>query len=122
VLGLAGELGVIAPGYRADIALINTRGLEWRPRGDVFSHLVMYETGANVRDVIVAGTPVLRDGRAVAVNEEDLLAEAEALLRTEAPANAPHQAQTAAERPAFAALIEAALREPTAAERFVRLI
>ena len=121
VLGLQGELGAIAPGYRADIALIDTRGLEWRPRGDVFSHLVMYETGANVRDVIVAGQPVLRDGRAVAVNEEDLLAEAESLLRAEAPANAPFQAQAAAERPAFAALIEAALREPAAAERFVRL-
>jgi hypothetical protein len=64
---------------------------------------------------------VLRNGRAVAVNEEDLLAEAEALLRAEAPANAPHQAQTAAERPAFATLIEAALLEPAAAERFVKL-
>ncbi len=121
VLGQEDELGRLAPGYRADIALIDTRGCDWRPRGDVFAHLVMYESGANVRHVLVNGALVMHDGRVQNVNQADLLAEAEELVRADTAANAQSIALAAHERPAFAALLSQALRQPLPEERFARL-
>ncbi len=121
VLGLEKELGAIAPGYRADLALIDTRGIEWRPRGDVYAHLVMSESGANVRDVIVAGKVVVRERRVVNVDEAALLAEAEELIRSDTAANAEWLAVVAEERPAFSALLENALQKPASVERHARL-
>ena len=121
VLGLAGELGAIAPGYRADLALIDTRGMEWRPRGDVYSHLVMSESGANVRDVVIAGQVVMRERRMVHVDEEALLAEAEELTLADTEANAQWLAVVAGERTAFSSLLEEALIKKTNIERHARL-
>ncbi|MEN3365697.1 MAG: hypothetical protein V7606_2971 [Burkholderiales bacterium] len=121
VIGQGDQLGVIQPGKRADIAIIDTRGLDWRPRGDVFSHLVMYENGSNVRDVIVAGEVVLKNGRTTRVDEAALVEEAEEIARAEHKANEPWYELTARERPAFSKLIESALTRPAAAERQAKL-
>lgn len=121
VLGLEGELGLLAPGYRADLALIDTRAIEWRPRGDPYSHLVMSESGANVRDVIIAGRPVMRERRMLHVDEEALLAEAEELMRADDQANAQWLEVVAGERGVFSEVVEGALRKDTLAERHAKL-
>jgi 5-methylthioadenosine/S-adenosylhomocysteine deaminase len=76
LLGLGGEAGVIEAGARADIALIDVTGAEWQPRGDLYNHLVLHESGANVRHVMVEGEIVVRDGRCVRVDEAAVLEEA----------------------------------------------
>lgn len=121
LMGRADDLGRIAPGYCADIVLIDTTGLDWQPRGDIFSHLVMYETGANVRDVIVAGNVVIRNGRATRLDEQALIAEAVAVAAADATANAQWLEIAAAERDAFALLIEGAFSQPLGIERHARL-
>jgi len=63
----------------------------------------------------------MHDGRVLNVNQADLLAEAEELVRADTAANAQSIALAARERPAFAALLSHALRQPLAEERFARL-
>jgi cytosine/adenosine deaminase-related metal-dependent hydrolase len=121
VIGLAGEVGAIEPGQRADLALIDVSGMTWRPRGDVYQHLVMYENGANVRTVMVEGELVVRDGRCVKVDESDLLEEAHAIALEAARANEPWLATVDSETHALKDLLLRALDRPVEANRFADL-
>jgi len=121
VIGLAGEAGVIEPGARADLAVVDVTGAAWRPRGDVYQHLVMYESGANVRTVLVEGEVVVRDGRCTRVNEAGLLEEAQAIATELASANEPWLAAAERESPLLMELLLRALERKTAANRFADL-
>lgn len=121
VIGQADTLGAVRPGAAADLAIIDLTRPAHRPRGDLWNHLVMYETGANVDTVLVGGEIVVRQGRCTRVNEADLLAEADELSARYQAANAEHLAVPAAERAAFQPLILEALRRPAPVDRFARL-
>jgi 5-methylthioadenosine/S-adenosylhomocysteine deaminase len=121
VMGLAGETGAIAPGMRADLALIDVTGPTWRPRGEVYSHLVQLETGANVRTVLVEGEVVVRDGRCVKVNEADVVEEAHALAAENALANEASLAATEQDMPHLMHLLLGALERPAERNRFADL-
>jgi cytosine/adenosine deaminase-related metal-dependent hydrolase len=121
VLGEPGMLGVIAVGAHADLAVIDLDKSTHRPLGDIWSHLVMYETGENVDTVLVGGEVVFRNGRCTRINEDDVLAEAEELAAADEAANAPLMAKARAERGAFQALILKALQQSIATNRFARL-
>jgi cytosine/adenosine deaminase-related metal-dependent hydrolase len=95
LMGLRDAAGVIAPGMRADLALIDITGPTWEPRGDVYNHLVMYENGANVRHVLVEGELVVCDGRCVRVEEAAVLEEAQAIGAEIARAHDPSLDQDA---------------------------
>jgi 5-methylthioadenosine/S-adenosylhomocysteine deaminase len=122
VLGAPGQLGVIRVGAHADLAIIDLTKPAYRPLGDIWNHLVMYETGASVHTVLVGGEIVLRDGQCTRVNEGDLLGEAEELARYDAAANREFLKMTGAERPAFQALITEVLQKSTPIDRFAHLI
>jgi 5-methylthioadenosine/S-adenosylhomocysteine deaminase len=121
VLGEPGALGVIHVGAHADLAIIDLSKPAYRPLGDIWNHLVMYETGENVDTVLVGGEIVYRNGRCSKVDEEELLAEAEELAAADRAANEPFLAKAHAERPVFQSLILDALRRQTSLERFARL-
>lgn len=121
VLGLQGALGEIRPGRRADLVVLDARGADYAPRGDLWSHLAMYETGANVETVLVEGEPVIEAKRHVRLDVPALLAEAAELAAADTRANAAHLAQAAAERSAMKALLEAALDAPLGIDRYARL-
>ena len=121
VLGEPGALGVIEVGARADLAIIDLSKPAYRPLGDIWNHLVMYETGEGVDTVLVGGEIVLRHGRCTKVNEDDLLAEAEELAVADQAANEPFLAKTRVERGVFQSLILKALQQSIAVERFARL-
>ena len=121
VIGLAGEAGVIAPGARADIALIDVTGSAWQPRGDVYSHLVMYESGANVRTVLVEGEVVVRDGRCVKVDEAAVLEEAQAIASELGQANDKSLAAVDQDSPHLMKLLLAALDRHVELNRFADL-
>jgi 5-methylthioadenosine/S-adenosylhomocysteine deaminase len=122
VLGEPGKLGVIRVGAHADLAVIDLTKPTYRPLGDIWNHLVMYETGASVDTVLVAGEIVVRNGRCTRLNEDDLMAEADDLSAHDHSANAASLAATRTERAAFQPLIHEALRRPTAVDRFAHLI
>ena len=121
VLGEAGTLGVIKVGAHADLVVIDLSKPAYRPLGDIWNHLVMYETGESVDTVLVGGEVVLRHGRCTRINEDDLLAEADELAAADHAANEPFLAKTRAERGVFQKLVLKALQQSIALERFAHL-
>lgn len=78
--GLAGEIGAIRVGARADLALYDRRTPTLLPTGDPLNLLVYADRGRSLRHLLVDGAWVLRDGRVRTVDEAALLAELAAAL------------------------------------------
>lgn len=74
-LGMAGQLGAIAPGYRADLVAYRTDGIHFTPLTDPVCQLVYAERGASIDSVFVAGRCVMRDGRLTTIDEPAILRE-----------------------------------------------
>lgn len=121
VLGEPDTLGVIREGARADLIVIDMSGQAYRPLGDIWTHLVMYETGAGVDTVIIDGRVVVRQGKVTWIDEAALLAEADRLAARAKAESAKSSAAGAAERTIFQPLILDLLKKPIAIDRFAHL-
>ena len=77
-LGMADELGSLVPGKKADIVIVKADTPNFTPLLDALGALVHCGQGANVRDVIVDGEAVVRDGRATHADETAIMADAQA--------------------------------------------
>ena len=62
------EVGVIAPGYKADIILIELNPLRYSQTGDFAKQLVYSETGSSVHTSIINGKVVMKDRKLVTIN------------------------------------------------------
>jgi guanine deaminase len=69
-LGLAEDIGAIAPGRKADLVLLRADSVFLRPLNHALNALVYAETGADVSTVLVGGRVVLDNGRVLTVDEE----------------------------------------------------
>jgi 5-methylthioadenosine/S-adenosylhomocysteine deaminase len=69
-------LGRIAPGYQADLILLDLDTLPFTPLNDLKRQLVYCESGGSVRLTMVAGQIVFENGRVTKVDEAALRAEA----------------------------------------------
>ena len=78
VLGLADDLGAIAPGRKADLVLLRADSVFLQPLADPLNALVYAETGASVETVLVGGRVVLEGGRVTTLDEERIYAQAHA--------------------------------------------
>lgn len=76
-LGWADEIGTVEVGRAADLAVVDATGTAYVPRHDPVAQLVYGETGANVRHTVIAGDVVMEDRVVAAVDERELLAEAQ---------------------------------------------
>lgn len=78
-LGLGDQLGAVEPGRLADLVVVDRSGVHVRPRHgtDPVSALVYAHRADDVRDVIVAGRPVVRDRRLLTGDVDAIAAEAE---------------------------------------------
>lgn len=66
---LATAVGRIAPGFKADLTLIDTVDPSWSPLNSAARQLVHLEAGRGVRHVIVDGNLVVRDRRLTTLDE-----------------------------------------------------
>lgn len=71
-LGLGDRIGSLEPGKLADLIVIDLDRPHLTPIFDAVSHLVYCARGSDVRDVIVNGRPVVREGRMVTIDYPDL--------------------------------------------------
>jgi 5-methylthioadenosine/S-adenosylhomocysteine deaminase len=75
-LGLGDEIGSIEAGRRADLAVIDLERVHTTPRPDVVSTIVYAAEASDVRDVLIDGRVVLRDGALTTLDEREVLADA----------------------------------------------
>jgi 5-methylthioadenosine/S-adenosylhomocysteine deaminase len=75
-IGMADRIGSIEVGKRADLVVHEQSGPTWRPVGRLDLNLVWGTDGRSVRDVVVDGRIVVRDGRSTLIDEVALAAEA----------------------------------------------
>ncbi|SDK94624.1 amidohydrolase family protein [Natronincola ferrireducens] len=70
------EIGSIQVGKEADLAILDTTSMLWQPINNITHQLVYGESGSSVEMVFVKGKKVIENGKAVFVNEEDIISEA----------------------------------------------
>jgi 5-methylthioadenosine/S-adenosylhomocysteine deaminase len=75
-IGLGDSLGVLRPGYLADIVLVDTRAPHLTPIHDPMAALVYSARAADVHTVIVGGEIVVRDRRVLTLDENAVAADA----------------------------------------------
>jgi 5-methylthioadenosine/S-adenosylhomocysteine deaminase len=79
--GMPDEIGVVEPGRKADLVVVDLQSVFVAPVHRVVSALVFNATPRDVRDVIVDGRIVIRDGEVLTLNERQLLADASEAAR-----------------------------------------
>jgi 5-methylthioadenosine/S-adenosylhomocysteine deaminase len=77
---LEGRVGVLAPGYEADLILLDLNALSFTPLNDIYRQLVFCENGSSVVLTMVAGRVVVEGGKILTVDEEAIKAEARELM------------------------------------------
>lgn len=76
-IGMGGQLGTIAPGYLADLVILNFKGLHTVPNYSLLDNIVYCCNGRDVDTVIVHGQIVVHEGKLTTVDEEELVELAE---------------------------------------------
>ena len=77
-MGMAETVGTLMPGKKADIVLFDIDQPHFVPLTDALGNLVHVGQGRDVRHVIVNGVVTVEDGRAVLVDEDEIMRQAEA--------------------------------------------
>lgn len=75
-MGLDGKLGRIAPGYLADISILDLNSEALTPLNNATNQLVFCENGTSVRTVIVNGRIVLENGEPTLIDADQIKARA----------------------------------------------
>ena len=81
-VGAASEIGAIMPGMKADLTFVDLNAPAMRPVIRLVSNLVHYGHPGLVHSVMVDGAFVMRDRKVLTVDEEALLAEAQAVTES----------------------------------------
>jgi 5-methylthioadenosine/S-adenosylhomocysteine deaminase len=78
-LGMGTLIGSLEAGKQADLITVDVSGARTTPMFDAMSHLVYVSRGDDVRTSIVAGRPLMLDGRVTSLDRESVLRDARAM-------------------------------------------
>jgi 5-methylthioadenosine/S-adenosylhomocysteine deaminase len=73
--GLADRIGSVEVSKEADFAMFDATASEWQPLYNPVSNLVYSATGNTVKHVFVGGEQVVRDGRLVRIDQDEVMRE-----------------------------------------------
>lgn len=117
--GREGELGRVAPGMLADLALVDLHAIAFTPLNDLREQLVHGEDGHDVVLTMVAGRVVAERGRVTSVDEAALLDEARELFARKRPSIQAARRDAAALLPAYQAMVRRAAAADVGFTRWV---
>jgi 5-methylthioadenosine/S-adenosylhomocysteine deaminase len=80
VLGIADKVGSLTPGKKADIIILDPATVNFAPQVDWVSQIVLNGQPRNVQWVFVNGETLMKKGKFVGVDEEEVIQEAEAAV------------------------------------------
>lgn len=72
-LGLEGEIGVLQPGHKADVILIDFEQPHLYPRHDVIAHTVYAAQSSDIKTVIIDGRIIMENRRVLTMDETEIL-------------------------------------------------
>jgi 5-methylthioadenosine/S-adenosylhomocysteine deaminase len=73
VFGLPNDLGQLAPGFLADLILVDMTGAHNQPLYDIPANLVYATRASDVQTVIVNGEIIMRDRRLLTLNKAEII-------------------------------------------------
>src|SRR5206468_11748726 len=79
VLGMAGLIGSLEPGKRADLITVSMNTARQTPMYDAVSHLVYVTRGDDVRNTVVNGKVLMKDRQVRTLNARGVVADANRL-------------------------------------------
>ena len=118
-MGLAGSIGRIAPGFKADLTLLRLSDPAWQPLNDPIRQLVYGECGRGVETVIVDGEVLIDQGRSCRIDEEALFDTVARLMPGLRSDLAKVQERNRAIAPYLRKAHELTLREDVGINRFI---
>jgi 5-methylthioadenosine/S-adenosylhomocysteine deaminase len=118
VLGQANDLGAVAPGRKADLALLRSDSVFLSPIADPVNSLVYAETGSAVDTVLVNGRVVLEGGRVTTVDESRIYARAQEASDRQYRASAESRELAKRLAPFVASACRAAVATPLPFDRY----
>jgi len=74
-------IGQIAPGFKADLVLLDLTSMNWLPLNDVIGQLIRCEDGTAIDKVMVGGTLVYADHRYTTLDPANVARQAEAAVQ-----------------------------------------
>jgi 5-methylthioadenosine/S-adenosylhomocysteine deaminase len=80
-LGMGDDLGILAPGKKADIVCVDLSSIHNQPVLDPLWNIIYRSEGSDVAHVIVDGEVVVRDHKLTRVDEEALIKETQDVIR-----------------------------------------
>lgn len=119
VMGMADTIGQLAPGFAADLILLDLASFNYVPLNDPLNQVVNCEDGTGVRDVMVNGRWVVRDRKLLTLDVESLRKKLqEAALRTRETAK-PIRERVDRLVPHVARFARSLIEEPHAVRRYI---
>ena len=118
-LRLQDRIGQLAPGFAADLAVLDLDTLAFTPCNDLERQLVYCEDGSSVRYTVVAGRVVYEAGRVTTVDERALRAEARELADAQRPRLADAQAAARNLEPYYRAMYLRAAHQDVGLNRWL---
>ena len=113
------SIGHLAPGAKADIALLNLNALSFVPLNDIRRQLVFCEDGSSVRHVFVDGNLVVRDGNISSIDEVHAFKEIEEAFEEFQPRLLEIEAHAKKLEPYYRKMYEISLKEDIGMSRWL---